>query len=107
MTLRRVFLVLLCQAVIGWIPHSRTYYQMRVGSYCYVPSWMAPKTAASRGPEGVMFICYGEPLGTFDQGSKPLPRVVERGGRGKQGVKFRLPALIVGWRSDDVDCSWN
>jgi hypothetical protein len=54
-----------------------------------------------------MFICCGEPLGTFDWGPESLPRVVERGGRGRQVVKFRLPALIVEWRSDGVDHFWD
>jgi hypothetical protein len=40
---------------------------------------------------------------TFDWVPESLPRVIERGERGKQVVKSRLPALIVGWRSDGVD----
>jgi hypothetical protein len=60
-------------------------------------------TAASRGPERALFIRCGEPPGTFDQGSS-LPWVIERG-RGRMVVKSRLPALIVGWRSDGVDHS--
>jgi hypothetical protein len=39
MVLRRVFLVLLLrQVVMGGILYPSTYYQMRVGSYDYVPS---------------------------------------------------------------------
>jgi hypothetical protein len=90
---------------MGWIPHSSTYYQTCVGSYCYVPSCQAPKTAASRGSERAIFIHYGEPPGMFDQGLGSLPQVIERGGRGKQVVKSHLPALIIGWRSDSMDCS--
>jgi hypothetical protein len=76
---------------------------MCVGSYYYVPSCQVPKTTASRGLERAMFIRSGEPLGTFDRGPGSLPRVIERSERGRQVVKSRLPALIVGWRSDDVD----
>jgi hypothetical protein len=47
-----------------------------------------------------MFICCAEPPGTFDRGPGSLPRVIERGGRGRQVVKSRLRTLIVGWRSD-------
>jgi hypothetical protein len=43
-----------------------------------------------------MFIRYGEPLGTFDRGPGSLPRVVERGRRGRQVVKSHLCVLIVG-----------
>jgi hypothetical protein len=43
----------------------------------------------------------------FDRGPGSLPRVVEIGGRGRQMVKSRLPALIIGWRSDGMDCSWD
>jgi hypothetical protein len=88
---------------MGWIPHSSTYCQTRMGTYCYVPSCQAPKTATFRGLERVIFIHCGEPPGTFDRGAKSLPQVVERGGRGRQVVKSHLPMLIVGWRSDCVD----
>jgi hypothetical protein len=50
-----------------------------------------------------MLIRYGEPPDTFDQGPESLPWVIERGGRGRKVVKSRLPALIVGWRSDGAD----
>jgi hypothetical protein len=42
-----------------------------------------------------MFIHYGEPLGTFDRGPGSLPRVVERGERGRQVVKSHLCMLII------------
>jgi hypothetical protein len=58
---------------MGWISHSNIYYQIRVGSYCYVPSCQASKTAASQGLKRAMFIRYGEPLGTFDPGPRSLP----------------------------------
>jgi hypothetical protein len=90
---------------MGWIPHSSTYYQMCMGSYCYVPSCQVPKIAASRGPEQEMFIHCGEPPCMFDRGLGSLPRVVERGRRGRQVVKSYLPVIIVGWRSDDVEHS--
>jgi hypothetical protein len=54
-----------------------------------------------------MFICYGKPPGTFAQGPGSLPRVDESGGWGRQVVKSRLSALIVGWRSDGMDHSWD
>jgi hypothetical protein len=38
MTLRRVFRSSLCWAVMEWIPHSSTYWETCLGSYCYVPS---------------------------------------------------------------------
>jgi hypothetical protein len=47
----------------------------------------------------------GVPPGTFDRGPESLPWVIDRGGRGRQVVKSCLPVLIVGWRSDGVDCS--
>jgi hypothetical protein len=50
-----------------------------------------------------MLIRCREPPDTFDRGPESLPRVIERGQRGRQVVKSRLPALIVGWRSDGVD----
>jgi hypothetical protein len=78
---------------MGLIPHSSTYYQMCVGSYCYVPSYQAPKTAASRGPEWVMFIRCGEPPGMFDRGARSLPRVVERAEKGRQVVKSHMPGI--------------
>jgi hypothetical protein len=62
-------------------------------------------TAASRGPERAMFICCGEPPDMFDRGTGTLALVIERGGRGSHVVKYRLPALIIGWRSDGIDCS--
>jgi hypothetical protein len=68
---------------MGWIQHLSTYCQMHVGSYCYVLSCQALKTAISQGPERVMFIRYVEPPGMFDRGPRFLPRVVNRGGRGK------------------------
>jgi hypothetical protein len=105
MTLKCVFLVYLCQVAIGWIPHTSTYCQMRVGSYCYVPSCQAPKIVASRGLGRAMFIRCGEPLGTFDRGPVSLPQVVKRGGRGRQVLQSRLIVLIIRWRSDGVDCS--
>jgi hypothetical protein len=41
----------------------------------------------------------------FDRGPRSLPWVIEIGGRGRQMVKYHLPALIVGWRSDGMDHS--
>jgi hypothetical protein len=41
----------------------------------------------------------------FDRGTRTLALVIERGGRGSHVVKYRLPALIIGWRSDGIDCS--
>jgi hypothetical protein len=52
-----------------------------------------------------MFIHCGEPPCMFDRGLGSLPRVVERGRRGRQVVKSCLPVVIVGWRSDDVEHS--
>jgi hypothetical protein len=43
----------------------------------------------------------------FDRGPGFLPRVIGRGRRGRQVVKSHLPALIIAWRSDGVDCSWD
>jgi hypothetical protein len=90
---------------MGWIPHLSTYYQMHVGSYCYVTSCQAPKIASSREPEWAMFIHCGEPPGTLDRGPESLPWVIERGGRGRHVVKSYLLMLIIGWRSDGVDYS--
>jgi hypothetical protein len=50
----------------------------------------------------MLFRCR-ESLGTLDRGPESVPRVDERGRRGRQVVKFCLPMLIVGWKSDDVD----
>jgi hypothetical protein len=49
-----------------------------------------------------MLIYCGKPPPphTLDRGPRSLPQVDERGGRGRQVAKSRLPALIVGWRSD-------
>jgi hypothetical protein len=66
----------------------------------YVPSCQAPKAATSRGPERAMLIHCGKLSGTLDRGPRSLPRVDERGGRGKQVANSCLPALIVGWRCD-------
>jgi hypothetical protein len=52
-----------------------------------------------------MLIGRGKPAGTLDWGHMSLPRVVERGGRGRQVVIFCLLTLIVGRRNDDVDRS--
>jgi hypothetical protein len=54
-----------------------------------------------------MLIHCGKPLGTFDRGPRSLPRVDERGGRGRQVVKSCLPVLIMGWRVYGVDHSRN
>jgi hypothetical protein len=56
-------------------------------------------------PGLAMLIRCGKPLGVFDLGLGSLPRVDERGGMDRQVVKSRLPALIIGWRSDGVDRS--
>jgi hypothetical protein len=66
---------------------------MRVGSYTYVLSCQAPKSTASRGPEWAVLICCGKLPNTFDEGPKSLPQIDERGGRGRQVVKSRLPTL--------------
>jgi hypothetical protein len=47
------------------------------------------------GLERAMFIHCGELSGTFDQGLESLSRVIKRGGRGTQVVKFHLPVLII------------
>jgi hypothetical protein len=52
-----------------------------------------------------MLIGRGKPAGTLDWGHMSLPRVVERGGRGRQVVIFCLLTLIVGRRNDDMDRS--
>jgi hypothetical protein len=46
-----------------------------------------------------------KPPGMLDRGPRSLPRVKERGGRGRQVEKSRLLALIIGWRSDGMDYS--
>jgi hypothetical protein len=56
-------------------------------------------------PGLALLIRCRKPPVTFDQGIGSLPRVNKRGGRGRQVMKFHLPILIVGWRSDGVDCS--
>jgi hypothetical protein len=53
-------------------------------------------------PRWVVLIHGGKPLGTFDLRPRSQPWVMERGGRGRQVVKFYPPLLIIGWRSDDV-----
>jgi hypothetical protein len=58
---------------MGWIPHSSTYCQMRVGSYCYILLCQALKATASQGPVQAMFIRCGEPPGTFDWGLSLCP----------------------------------
>jgi hypothetical protein len=55
-----------------------------------------PKTDAPWGLESVILIRYGEPPGTLVQGPESLPRVTERGKRGRQVVKPRLLTLIIG-----------
>jgi hypothetical protein len=52
-----------------------------------------------------MLIYCGSPLGMLDRRPGSMPLVDERGGRGRQVVKYQLPTLIVGWRSDVVDRS--
>jgi hypothetical protein len=52
-----------------------------------------------------MLIHCGKPLGMFDRGPGSLPWVDERGGKGRQVLKSCMFVLIVGWRSDGVDCS--
>jgi hypothetical protein len=90
---------------MGWIPHSSTSYQMRVGSCGYVPLCQTPKAAASRAQERAILIRCGQPPGMLDQGPWSRPRVDESGGRGRQVAKSRLTVLIVGWRSDGMDHS--
>jgi hypothetical protein len=41
--------------------------------------------------------------GTLDWSPGSTPRVGERGKRGRQVAKSRLPMLIIGWRSDGMD----
>jgi hypothetical protein len=51
MAFRHVPLVqLLHQAVMGWIHHLSTCYQVHMGSYGHIPSCQAPKATTSRGP---------------------------------------------------------
>jgi hypothetical protein len=52
---------------MGWIPHSSTYYQTQLGSYCYIPSCHATKAATSQGSERAMFIRCRDAPGTFDR----------------------------------------
>jgi hypothetical protein len=52
-----------------------------------------------------MLIRCGKPLGMFDRGPGSLPWVDERDGKGRQVLKSCMFVLIVGWRSDGVDCS--
>jgi hypothetical protein len=54
-----------------------------------------------------MLICCRQSLGMLDWGPGFVPQVNERGGRGKQVAKLCLPVLIVRWRSDDMDYSWD
>jgi hypothetical protein len=76
-----------------WIPHSGRYFQAHVGSCGYVPSYQAPKASTSCGLEWVMLICWVKPPGTLDRGPGSLHWVDDRGGRGRQVVKSRLPTL--------------
>jgi hypothetical protein len=46
-----------------------------------------------------------EPPGMLDQGPVSMSRTNKRGREGKQVSKLCLPALIIGWRSHDVDYS--
>jgi hypothetical protein len=59
-----------------------------MGSYRYVPSWLAVKTHASRGPQRVILIRIEEPPGMQRPGS--LSWVT---GKGEQVVKSHPPAL--------------
>jgi hypothetical protein len=43
----------------------------------------------------------------LDCGPRSMPRLNERGRRYRQVLKSYLPTLIIGWRSDDVDHSWD
>jgi hypothetical protein len=52
-----------------------------------------------------MLIHCEKPPGTLYWGPGSLPRVDERGMRGRQVAKSRLPMLIIGWRSDGMDYS--
>jgi hypothetical protein len=38
-------------AMMGWIPYSSAQCQGRMGSYCYIPSWLVLKTDATRNPQ--------------------------------------------------------
>jgi hypothetical protein len=78
---------------MGWIPYSSAYCQVRVGSYCYVPSCQALKTNATRGLKRAVLIRSWKPPGTFDREPGSLPRVGGRGGIGRQVVKSCPPAL--------------
>jgi hypothetical protein len=77
---------------MGWIPHSSTYCQIHVGS-------VATSLRARRLRPSLLEAWSGKPLGMLDRELGSLPWVDERGRRGRQEVKSRLPALIVGWRS--------
>jgi hypothetical protein len=59
-----------------------------------------PKATASQGPKWAMLICCENPPSTLDRGPGSLPRVDERGVRGRHVAKSHLPMLIIGWRSD-------
>jgi hypothetical protein len=89
MAFRRVFLILLLhQAVMGWIQYSSIYCQMRVGSYGYVPSCQASMVTASRGLGSAMLILLREALGAFHRGPRFPPWVDGRGWMDSQVVKF-------------------
>jgi hypothetical protein len=48
------------------------------------------------------------PPETIDRGPRSLTlQVDERGRTGRQVVKSHLPTLIIGWRSDGTDHSWD
>jgi hypothetical protein len=82
-----------------WIQHSSTCYQVRVGSYSYVPSYQATKVTASRGPRigNVYPLVWPE--------ARVIPKVKEGGGTVRQVVKPYLPAPIVGWKIEGMDYS--
>jgi hypothetical protein len=73
---------------MGWIPQSSAYFQVHVGSNCYVQSCQALKNNATRCPKRVVLIRSWEASG---HGS--LPQVVGRGDKGMHAVKSCSPAL--------------
>jgi hypothetical protein len=81
---------------MAWIPHSSTYCQTRVDSYCYILSYRALNAATSRGPERVMFIRYGDPLGTLDWGARVSAPDHQERREGQTGGEIHLSTLIIG-----------
>jgi hypothetical protein len=77
---------------MGWIPYSSKYWQTHVVLLLH-PFIPYVRSTLLKTQSGRCLSAHGKPPGTLDQGLGSLPWVNESGGKGRQVVKSRPPAL--------------